>query len=209
MKNLKFIIYAIILNILILTTVVVILSQSRIVYDILLEKTNAYENSELKKDDFDNTVDALVDFIKNERQDLFIKINGESLFKAQEIFHMLEVKSIFQFMKKLIVILLISIVVIVYLLKDKNQINKIFKYQFYTNIVFITFFAISAKFFDKAFIIMHKLLFNNDYWLFTSEHYLTKILNQDFFMGFFLIIVSVYMLSSIILYIKTFLRSKN
>ncbi len=173
-------IVSILLSILIIITPFLVISQFTFTYNFIYSFTGIYD--EMPSNLIDSSTKSFIDIIHG-NGDMLIKQDGQALFKAQEIYHMYEVRNIFSRLKKIMIFLAIFIIAYIFVKKDYS----VFKYQFYFSIFLVLFFGLLSPFFSKAFDIFHRLLFNNDYWMFTSEHYLIKILTLDFFLYFLLI----------------------
>ena len=158
------------------------------------------EQNNLTKEEIKRNYDYMIDYNLN-------KISGE--FELPTIksspegkVHFEEVKEIVQnVIKLLIVSLIITIVGIIVNLKNNN----------------IEFLNITSKLvrilpilvaipmlinFDKTFVVFHKLMFDNDYWIFDpSKDPVINILPKEFFFHAGLLIVMLILLSSVVLHI--------
>ncbi len=205
MKKTIYIILSIALSVTIMMGLLIMLSSSKFVYFFLLDKTSSFEESSLTVQDYDRSVSTLVDYMAFRRDNIDVKVDGENLFKEQAVFHMFEVKNIFRMIRYLFMGLLILLIFALY----KLDIKRILKGQFYFSSVLLVFLLISLFFFDKAFLVMHRIMFNNDYWLFTSDAYLTRILTGDFFLYFLALLVFLYVIISLGLYTLSRTWRKN
>ncbi len=186
-------IVSILLSILIIVAPFILLSQFTFTYDFIYNFTGIYD--EMPRKLITDATESFVGIIHGDG-DMLIDNNGESLFKSQEIFHMYEVRGMFSLIKKAMLLFLLIIIAYIIIRKDYS----VLKLQFFFNIFLVVFFGALSPFFSKAFDTFHRLLFNNEYWLFTSEHYLTKILTLDFFLYFLLMGLFISFITSIGLY---------
>ncbi len=205
MKKFSYILLSLIMSMTILIGLLVLLSSSNTSYFFILDKTSSFEEANLEIKDYNKSVVALADYMAFKRDNIDVSVDGENIFKEQEVFHMFEVKNIFRVIRYLFVALTIIVIVALYRL-DRNR---ILRGQFYVTSIILVFLIISFVFFDKAFLLMHKIMFNNDYWLFTSEAYLTRILTGDFFLYFLGLLIFLYVSLSLLLYTLTRPWRKN
>lgn len=110
---------------------------------------------------------------------------------------MWEVRMIFRDMQRLFLglLLVLGIGLLRYSPRD------IFGKQIVTTLGLFAFFGVAALFFQKSFLWMHLLLFDNPYWGFTYDHRLIQLLQEEFFLGFLLITIVLTLLFSIFLYL--------
>ncbi|NLJ97474.1 MAG: TIGR01906 family membrane protein [Clostridiales bacterium] len=167
---------------------------------------NIPEKSGYSKDEIIVNYDALIDYSSP-----FYK--GELSFPTLEsspsgIRHFKEVKDIFIFFYGLaIVSITAAISIIIY--KSKKRDASYLLASSLTAIIFptVTFLFLAIDF-DKAFVIFHKIFFNNDYWLFDpATDPVINILPSTFFLHCALMIIVFILLGSLILYM-TYLKLK-
>lgn len=155
------------------------------VYQWLMKKNNVYQDVDLPKETIDQAAVLISDYMVGSEPHLLIEHEGESLFKAQEVFHMYEVRRIFSAMRTgLIFVGLLLLGLAILLGKERNQ---VFLKQFRVMLGLFALLAVAAFFFDKAFLWMHQVLFNNMFWAFMPSHYLIRLLPEGFFLGFLLL----------------------
>ncbi len=186
-------IVSILLSLIILISPFLVISQFSYTYDVLYSFTGIY--NDYPKELVDKATQSFIDIIHSDG-DMLVEYKGDALFKSQEIYHMYEVHDIFYKLKN--VIILLFFIVLSYILIKKEY--KVFKYQLFFNVIFVLFFGVLSVFFSKSFDAFHRLIFNNEYWLFTSKHYLTKILTLDFFLYFLLLGIGISFVISLGLY---------
>ncbi len=69
-------------------------------------------------------------------------------------------------------------------------------------ILFVTFTLVALTFFDEAFVLFHRLVFHNDYWVFDwREDPVILILPEDFFLKCFLLILFVIIVLTLLAYV--------
>lgn len=125
--------------------------------------------------------------------------------------HFQEVKDIVQnVLKVLLVSFVISLVGIYISIKNKNInfLNTTSKLVLILTIVVLIPIAIN---FDKAFILFHEIMFDNDYWIFDPEKDpIINLLPQEFFFHASLMIIGLILLSSLFLkLLYKYLESKK
>lgn len=156
------------------------------------------EQNNLTKEEIKRNYDYMIDYNLN-------KISGE--FELPTIksspegkVHFEEVKEIVQnVIKLLIVSLIITIVGIIVNLKNNN----IEFLNITSKLVIILPILVAIPMlinFDETFVVFHKLMFDNDYWIFDpSKDPVINILPQEFFFHAGLLIVMLILLSSVVL----------
>lgn len=158
------------------------------------------EQNNLTKEEIKRNYDYMIDYNLN-------KISGE--FELPTIksspegkVHFEEVKEIVQnVIKLLIVSLIITIVGIIVNLKNNNIefLNITSKLVIMLPILVAIPMLIN---FDETFVVFHKLMFDNDYWIFDpSKDPVINMLPQEFFFHAGLLIVMLILLSSVVLHI--------
>ena len=165
------------------------------------------ESSGYPKDEIIANYDALIDYSSP-----FFK--GSLSFPTLEsspsgLKHFEEVKDIFILFYRLSVFSLITVIMIVIYKYKKNDIN----YLAVSSLTAILLPIITGLFlaidFDTAFVIFHKIFFNNDYWLFDPKtDPIINILPSTFFLHCALMIIAFILLGSLTLYIE-YLRLKS
>ena len=158
------------------------------------------EQNNLTKEEIKRNYDYMIDYNLN-------KISGE--FELPTIksspegkVHFEEVKEIVQSVIKLLIVsLIITIVGIIVNLKNNN----IEFLNITSKLVIILPILVAIPMlinFDKTFVVFHKLMFDNDYWIFDpSKDPVINILPQEFFFHAGLLIVMLILLSSVVLHI--------
>ena len=121
----------------------------------------------------------------------------------QGLQHFIEVKDIFTGVFYLAFISFIACVLIVVYKNRKLDYNYLLASSV-TVIVFPIIIAlIIAIDFDKAFLVFHKIFFDNDYWIFSPKtDPIIKILPQTFFLHCVLLIILIILLGSLLLFIS-------
>lgn len=179
----------------------------RPLYYLDVELLNISETSGYPKDEIIANYDALIDYSSP-----FFK--GCLSFPTLEsspsgLKHFEEVKDIFIFFYGLSVFTLITLILIVIYKSKKSDINYLAVSSLTAIILpIITGFFLAIDF-DTAFVIFHKIFFNNDYWLFDPiTDPIINILPSTFFLHCASMIIAFILLGSLILYI-VYLRLKS
>lgn len=173
-----------------------------------IDYLNISELSSLSKDDIKLNYDYLIDYNLNKNVSEFKLPTLKSSPEGK--IHFEEVRNIFQNINKLAKILMIvSLVGIILNAKNKNI--KILKTTSITLIIMPLLLAIPVLLnFEKSFIIFHKLLFRNDYWIFSPD--LDPVINmlpEEFFFHAGVMILMLILLVSILLLIMYKLRKSS
>ncbi|HBF0842914.1 TIGR01906 family membrane protein [Clostridioides difficile] len=165
-----------------------------------IDYLNISELSGLSKDDIKLNYDYLIDYNLNKNVSEFKLPTLKS--SPQGKTHFEEVRNIFQNINKLAKLLLVvSLVGIILSVKNKNI--KILKTISITLIIMPLLLTVPILLnFEKSFIIFHKLLFRNDYWIFNPD--LDPVINmlpEEFFFHSGMMILILILLVSILLFV--------
>ncbi|HFL2475234.1 TIGR01906 family membrane protein [Clostridioides difficile] len=165
-----------------------------------IDYLNISELSGLSKDDIKLNYDYLIDYNLNKNVSEFKLPTLKS--SPQGKIHFEEVRNIFQNINKLAkVLLVVSLVGIILSVKNKNI--KILKTTSITLIIMPLLLTVPILLnFEKSFIIFHKLLFRNDYWIFNPDlDPVINILPEEFFFHSGMMILILILLVSIVLFV--------
>lgn len=173
-----------------------LLLNSEFFFKFLLQITHVYEQVELPEEIINDAVANFISYFRGTSPSLLTGHEGYSIFHAQEVFHMLEVKLIFGVILRIFMGLLVVTSLVLILSKHPRR---ILSYQRYGMLLIFVLLGVLALNFEKTFLVMHQLLFDNEYWTFTSEHFLIQILTFDFFLYFFIAIFILALAVSLIL----------
>lgn len=176
---------ALLLALLLLLGTFFLLVQSEGFYRFLIKQSGAYEELDLPAETVDEAAGIITRYMAGKSDHLIVTYEGRSLFKAQEIFHMYEVREIFSSLHQGFLILGGGFLVLMILLRHQRW--RVLHLQLYAMGILFVFFFVAALNFDRAFLWMHQVLFKNLFWAFTEEHYLIRILNEKFFLWFMVI----------------------
>lgn len=161
---------------------------------------NISELSGISKDDIKLNYDYLIDYNLNKSVSEFKLPTLKS--SPQGKIHFEEVRNIFQNINKLAkVLIIVSLIGIIFNAKNKNI--KILKTTSITLIIMPLLLAVPVLLnFEKSFIIFHKLLFRNDYWIFSPDlDPVINILPEEFFFHAGVMILMLILLVSILLFV--------
>ena len=162
-------------------------------------KNGVVEATAIEIDDLMKITDEIQNFLLGDRQDFAIRglIDGQEqvVFKEREIVHMKDVKKLFNagIISRNACGLLILIGGIYLYKKDKRKLYKIMKYSAVTFTVGGILLAILiSQDFNRYFIIFHKILFRNDYWILNpGESVLINMVDIHFFMNIAALILAI------------------
>lgn len=200
MKKLKFIDFLIgaTFTLLLVSLAVIITINFRPLYYLDMDFLNIPASSGYPKEEIKANYDALIDYSSP-------FFTGELSFPTlpasdDGIQHFREVKNIFNFFYILAATTLVICIIII-LYKRKRKDYSYLLASSITAIVLPSLVAIALAIdFDKAFVIFHKMFFNNDYWLFDPvSDPVIGILPATFFLHCALLIIFIIILGSIIL----------
>lgn len=198
---------ALMLALLLLLGTFFLLVQSEGFYRFLIQQSGAYAALDLPKESVDEAAGIIARYMAGKSEHLIVQYEGQSLFKAQEIFHMYEVRQIFQHINRGFLILGAVFFVLMVLLK--HQRFKVLNLQLYAMGILFAVFFVAALNFDKAFLWMHQVLFKNLFWAFREDHYLIRFLNEKFFLWFMVITAGGAWLLSIATYVLNRITSRE
>lgn len=155
-----------------------------------VEKTSGYDKVFLHQANV-----AMRDYLYGYQEHLLIEKDGKSLFGAQEVFHMAEVRRLFTRLARFALVLFILALFLSHLFK-----TRVLRDQLFTAIGLLSFLGLAGIFFEEAFVLMHRVFFDNDLWLFPPQSPLIRLLPEAFFYSFTLLILFSYSVLCFILY---------
>lgn len=200
MKKFLNILFSICISIVIIVGVINFTVGFKQLYYFDVDYLNISELSGLSKDDIKLNYDYLIDYNLNKNVSEFKLPTLKS--SPQGKIHFEEVRNIFQNINKLAkVLMIVSLIGIMFNAKNKNI--KILKTTSITLIIMPLLLAVPVLLnFEKSFIIFHKLLFRNDYWIFSPDlDPVINILPEEFFFHAGVMILMLILLVSILLFV--------
>ncbi|MCC0683906.1 TIGR01906 family membrane protein [Clostridioides sp. ZZV14-6345] len=208
MKKFLNILFSICISVVIIVGVINFTVGFKQLYYFDIDYLNISELSGLSKDDIKLNYDYLIDYNLNKNVSEFELPTLKSSPEGK--IHFEEVRNIFQNINKLAKLLMVvSLVGIILSVKNKNR--KILKTTSITLIIMPLVLAVPILLnFEKSFIIFHKLLFRNDYWIFNPD--LDPVINmlpEEFFFHAGVMILMLILLVSILLLIMYKLRKSS
>ncbi|EGT2206444.1 TIGR01906 family membrane protein [Clostridioides difficile] len=200
MKKFLNVLFSVCISIVIIVGVINFTVGFKQLYYFDIDYLNISELSGLSKDDIKLNYDYLIDYNLNKNVSEFKLPTLKS--SSQGKIHFEEVRNIFQNINKLAKLLLVvSLVGIILSVKNKNI--KILKTTSITLIIMPLLLTVPILLnFEKSFIIFHKLLFRNDYWIFNPD--LDPVINmlpEEFFFHSGMMILILILLVSILLFV--------
>ncbi|MFL8672831.1 TIGR01906 family membrane protein [Clostridioides sp. GD02404] len=200
MKKFLNILFSICISIVIIVGVINFTVGFKQLYYFDVDYLNISELSGLSKDDIKLNYNYLIDYNLNKNVSEFKLPTLKS--SPQGKIHFEEVRNIFQNINKLAkVLMIVSLIGIIFNAKNKNI--KILKTTSITLIIMPLLLAVPVLLnFEKSFIIFHKLLFRNDYWIFSPDlDPVINILPEEFFFHAGVMILMLILLVSILLFV--------
>jgi integral membrane protein (TIGR01906 family) len=190
---------------------VIISLNLRVIYSYSIDKYDLTRLGQLSKDALMNDYNILLNYLQNpfikklKFNNFIMSTNGE--------FHFYEVKKIFLNIYLIIIVILLAFIVIKFILRKYNKKLNLFKILNYGANTLISIIAVllASIFinFSKAFVVFHKIFFNNDYWVFDSKtDPIIDVLPEEVF-KLYAIIVIAFVLGFIILYKIFYYMEKN
>ncbi|MCM0740756.1 TIGR01906 family membrane protein [Clostridioides difficile] len=200
MKKFLNVLFSVCISIVIIVGVINFTVGFKQLYYFDIDYLNISELSGLSEDDIKLNYDYLIDYNLNKNVSEFKLPTLKS--SPQGKIHFEEVRNIFQNINKLAKLLLVvSLVGIILSVKNKNI--KILKTTSITLIIMPLLLTVPILLnFEKSFIIFHKLLFRNDYWIFNPNlDPVINILPEEFFFHSGMMILILILLAGILLFV--------
>lgn len=199
MKKILNVIFSICFSIFIITTAINFTVSFKQLYYYDIYKLNIPKLSNLSKEEIKLNYDYLIEYNLSKNVDEFEMPTIKS--SNQGKIHFEEVRDIFQNVNKISrICLIISLIGIIIGIKNKDI--KILNYTSKALIIIPLVLAIPMIInFEDTFVIFHKLMFSNDYWIFDPRlDPVINILPEEFFFHAGIMILGIVLVVSIILY---------
>ena len=199
MKKILNVIFSICFSIFIITTAINFIVSFKQLYYYDIDKLNIPKLSNLSKEEIKLNYDYLIEYNLSKNVDEFEMPTIKS--SNQGKIHFEEVRYIFQNVNKISrICLIISLIGIIIGIKNKDI--KILNYTSKALIIIPLVLAIPMIInFEDTFVIFHKLMFSNDYWIFDPRlDPVINILPEEFFFHAGIMILGIVLSVSIILY---------
>lgn len=198
-------IYSLFIAISIISISTIVTLNFRFVYKFIIEKYNLVSITGLSSDILMVNYNNLINYLQNPFNDK-LKLSNFPMSSYGEV-HFYEVKRIFIFLMFIGVTFIFFNIIYISICKIKNTkkygIGMIKNFNLGANMLIIFFIMLIFAYtidFSKAFILFHKILFRNNYWIFDAD--IDPIINalpEDLFMIYGAIILGVIIISSIII----------
>lgn len=190
---------------------VIISLNLRVIYSYSIDKYNLTKIGQVSKEALMNDYNILLNylqnpFIKKLKFDNFIMSNNGE-------FHFYEVKKIFLNIFLILLFIALLFIIMKFILKNNNKKLNLFKILNYganalISIITVLLFSIFIDF-SRAFVVFHKIFFNNDYWIFDSKtDPIIDVLPEEVF-KLYAIIVLMFVLVFIIIYKILYFKAKK
>lgn len=199
MRKFLNVIFSICFSIFIITTAINFIVSFKQLYYYDIDKLNIPKLSNLSKEEIKLNYDYLIEYNLSKNVDEFEMPTIKS--SNQGKIHFEEVRYIFQNVNKISrICLIISLIGIIIGIKNKDI--KILNYTSKALIIIPLVLAIPMIInFEDTFVIFHKLMFSNDYWIFDPRlDPVINILPEEFFFHAGIMILGIVLAVSIILY---------
>ena len=192
---------------------VIISLNFKFIYSFSIDKYNLDQIGQVSKEILMKDYTTLINYLQNPFIDKLNFINFPMSNNGE--FHFYEVKKIFLGIYIITFIIFIFFIVLFIIKKYKSK--KIYIYKLFNYganmLIFIIATLLSIIFinFSKAFIIFHKIFFNNDYWIFDERtDPIIKVLPEEVFKLYTLVIISIIIvaifISKLYYYRKTYIK---
>jgi len=200
-NNIIKVIYGILIAIFTIGTSTVIVLNSKFIYYYSIDKYGLDKIAKVSKEMLIKDYDTLIKYLQNPFISKLSFINFPMSISGE--IHFYEVKKIFLFIYLIINSILLFFIILFIIKKLKGKkINLYKKLNYGANaLIVIIISLLSAMFIDfsKAFVIFHKIFFNNDYWIFDEKtDPIIKVLPEELFMINALVIVALVIITVIL-----------
>ncbi|MCI6276615.1 MAG: TIGR01906 family membrane protein [Clostridium sp.] len=155
-----------------------------------IDTLNLSESGNISKEEIKQNFDELIYYI-NHKEPQELKLTSFPVSREGSI-HFKDTKELFSKNKILLIITSILLCICIYFSFKNKRINFLYYGAFSCLLLLISILIGALINFDSAFTVFHKILFSNDYWLFSpiSDPVIT-ILPQEFFFHCFIFICAV------------------
>ncbi len=182
------------------------LANNHNIYDSIYKKEKIYKNFQ-SKIEVENATKALLGYFRGNNQ---LDIN---FYSTQAQIHLRDVKKLIKITQLIDIVAVISLVTTIAWMLYKKDFSGIKKSVVISTTLIFALIALIAILllsnFDKSFIIFHKILFKNDFWLFPPEDNLIKLFPEAFFIAFAKQLAMNILVSQVVLLFLTNLLPKN
>ncbi len=210
-NNIVKIIYGIFIAIFTIGVSTIAVLNTKFIYYNSIDKYGLDKIGNISKEMLIKDYDTLIRYLQNPFLDKLnfnnfpMSVNGE--------FHFYEVKNIFLSIYLITICIGLFFIVLFIIKKIKGKkVNLYKKLNYGANtliVIIISLLSVIFIDFSKAFVIFHKIFFNNDYWIFDEKtDPIIKVLPEEVFMLYALVIVGL-VLIAVILYKVYYYYMKN
>ncbi len=211
LRNISYIILALVLPLFILLTSTEIAAFDINYYRAEYEKYNISENLAIEQKDLMDSTSKLLDYLRGNRKDLDFQtiVNGieQEFFSARDKLHMVDVKNLFiigrNIRNGILILLLFIIVMLKYNKTISFDLGKALLMSSIAGVLPIALLIILINIdFYKYFTIFHEIFFTNDLWLLDpNADRLVNIFPEGFFSDIAFRIITYYLTAQFILFI--------
>ena len=209
-SNIIKVIYGILIAFFTIGISTIIVLNSQFIYHYSIDKYGLDKVGNISKEMLINDFNTLIKYLQNpfieklKFNNFSMSINGE--------FHFYEVKKIFLYIYGITILIALFFIVLLIIKKIMGKKIELYKMLNYgsNTLIFIIISLLSVMFIDfsKAFIIFHKIFFNNDYWIFDEKtDPIIKVLPEEVFMLYALAIIAL-VIAVIVLYKVYYYKNK-
>ncbi|CEP91632.1 membrane protein [[Clostridium] sordellii] len=209
MKKISNLIFAFLMSLFIITSIVKFTVVFKPLYYFDIKHLNIPILSGMSEEEIKLNYDYLIKYNTSYRDYEFNMPTLKSSIQGK--IHFEEVRDVFKVLNKINIISGVISVLGIYIVLKKKEI-KIIKYARIISILIPIFLLIPITIqFEKSFEIFHRLIFNNDYWIFDpSKDPVINMLPAEFFLHCGVVILTgILIFSSIILIIYKMLKNKR
>lgn len=209
MKKISNLIFAFLMSLFIITSIVKFTVVFKPLYYFDIKHLNIPILSGMSEEEIKLNYDYLIKYNTSYRDYEFNMPTLKSSIQGK--IHFEEVRDVFKVLNKINIISGVISVLGIYIVLKKKEI-KIIKYAGIISILIPIFLVIPITIqFEKSFEIFHRLIFNNDYWIFDpSKDPVINMLPAEFFLHCGVVILTgILIFSSIILTIYKMLKNKR
>lgn len=189
-------------------------------YEKQYNKLRLDNHLQMSKADYLNATNDLLQYINGKRSEITVQatINGvnQQVFNEKEKLHMVDVKNLFQSLKRITIVLLtviFSILLVVYIRMKKETIRLVTTYR-YALFIFCVFFAVIVILmltqFDLFWDLFHRVLFTNDLWLLNpNTDFMIRMFPLELFQSLVFTIIGWFILGMFLIGFAVYLARKK
>lgn len=212
--NVWLIIFGICFMLFVLFMNTLLVTNSSLFFSYEFDYNNSMETTGFEKETLMNLSEDIRAYLNGKKDNLVEKItdNGKEYdtYSSVEITHMEDVKGLYSLGKKLSIVIGIFILLSLYYMNKKR---KMFIFLKHSGLIILSFILIISALcivdFNNMFIIFHKILFKNDFWILSYDDLLIECFPETFFIHAGALIAGMTVLCFVAILLASYLLNKE